>query len=35
MLIVGDREMQAGRFSVRSRKNGDLGQMDLGTSART
>ncbi len=31
MLIVGDREMQAGRFSVRSRKNGDLGQMDLGT----
>ena len=29
MLIVGDKEVQAGKFSVRSRKNGDLGQMDI------
>lgn len=31
MLIIGDKEMQAGGFSVRSRKNGSLGQMDIDT----
>jgi threonyl-tRNA synthetase len=29
MLVVGDKEVQAKKFSVRSRKNGDLGQMDI------
>lgn len=29
MLIVGDKEVQENKFSVRSRKNGSLGQMDI------
>ena len=29
MLIVGDKEMQSDSFSVRSRKDGDLGLMDI------
>lgn len=29
MLIVGDREAASGSFSVRSRKDGDLGMMDI------
>ena len=29
MLIVGDREAASGSFSVRSRKDGDLGVMDI------
>jgi threonyl-tRNA synthetase len=28
MLIVGDKEMQSGTFSVRSKSKGDLGVMD-------
>jgi threonyl-tRNA synthetase len=30
MLVVGDREEQANTVAVRSRKEGDLGPMDLG-----
>jgi threonyl-tRNA synthetase len=29
MLIVGDKEMQADSFTVRSRKEGDLGLMNI------
>jgi len=29
MLIVGEKEMEAGAVSVRARKSGDLGSMSL------
>lgn len=29
MLIVGDKDIDAGGFSVRSRKDGNLGLMNL------
>ena len=29
MLVIGDREMQNGQVAVRSRKEGDLGVMDV------
>ncbi|NEZ47724.1 threonine--tRNA ligase [Clostridium niameyense] len=29
MLVIGDKEMESGKVSVRSRKDGDLGSMDL------
>ena len=29
MLILGDKEVENGVVSVRHRKNGDLGQMDI------
>ena len=29
MLVVGDKEMENGQVAVRSRKEGDLGAVDL------
>jgi len=29
MLVIGDKEMESGQVAVRSRKEGDLGQMDF------
>ena len=29
MLIIGDKEIEAGAVAIRSRKDGDIGQMDL------
>jgi threonyl-tRNA synthetase len=29
ILVVGDREASSGSFAVRSRKDGDLGSMDI------
>lgn len=31
MAVVGDREMESGTFSVRSRREDQLGAMDLDT----
>ena len=30
MLVVGDREVEAGEVSVRSHEDGELGSMDVG-----
>jgi threonyl-tRNA synthetase len=29
MLVIGDQEMESGKLSVRERKAGDLGAMDV------
>jgi threonyl-tRNA synthetase len=29
MLVIGDKEMESGKVAVRSRKEGDLGAMDV------
>jgi threonyl-tRNA synthetase len=34
MLVLGDREQQAGAVSVRSHEEGDLGQMTVAELAR-
>jgi len=33
MLVVGDKDIQQSGFSVRSRKEGNLGMMDINTLA--
>ena len=29
MIVIGDKEIESGKLSVRSRDQGDLGSMDL------